>query len=181
MRHTLKRHPGYPCLAATSIDVDIERPNRGSLLLSYAVTGKIDDLRLPPVVATARSDKLWQHTCFEIFIRPAADAAYYEFNFAPSSEWAAYQFSRYRGGRRIVTEIETIDVDVQSSATRYTLRTTLALNQLPDLPRDGAWQFGLSAIIEETAGRKSYWALAHPPGDADFHHADCFAHELSPA
>jgi hypothetical protein len=34
---------------------------------------------------------------------------------------------------------------------------------------------GLSAVIEETSGAKSYWALAHPPGRPDFHHADGFA------
>ena len=40
----------------------------------------------------------------------------------------------------------------------------------------GSWMgLGLSAVIEEANGRKSYWALAHPPGKADFHHADCFA------
>ena len=42
------------------------------------------------------------------------------------------------------------------------------------------WRLGLSAVIEDTSGRKSYWALAHPPGKPDFHHADCFAHEFSP-
>ena len=29
-------------------------------------------------------------------------------------------------------------------------------------------------------GGISYWALAHPPGKPDFHHADGFALELSP-
>jgi hypothetical protein len=33
-------------------------------------------------------------------------------------------------------------------------------------------------VIEETNGRLSYWALAHPPGKPDFHHSDCFALEL---
>jgi hypothetical protein len=42
-------------------------------------------------------------------------------------------------------------------------------------------RLGLSAVIEETSGRKSYWALAHPPGKPDFHHPDCFALELPPA
>ena len=44
-----------------------------------------------------------------------------------------------------------------------------------------SWRLGLSAVIEDTNGHKSYWALAHPPGKPDFHHADCFAYELSPA
>ena len=34
--------------------------------------------------------------------------------------------------------------------------------------------------IEEQDGRKSYWALAHPPGKPDFHHPDCFVLDLPP-
>ncbi len=37
------------------------------------------------------------------------------------------------------------------------------------------WKLALSAVIEETDGTKSYWALRHPPGAPDFHHPDCFA------
>jgi hypothetical protein len=54
------------------------------------------------------------------------------------------------------------------------------LDRLSRLPRNVLWRLGLSALIEETSGRKSYWALAHPPGKPDFHHADCFAHEFLP-
>ena len=44
---------------------------------------------------------------------------------------------------------------------------------------DAVWALGLSAILEEKDGTKSYWALAHPPGDKpDFHAADCFAASL---
>ena len=40
-------------------------------------------------------------------------------------------------------------------------------------------QLGLSAVLEEKDGTKSYWALAHPPGDKpDFHDPDCFAAQL---
>jgi hypothetical protein len=49
------------------------------------------------------------------------------------------------------------------------------------LPPKALWRLGLSALIEDTGGHKSYWALAHPPGKPDFHHADSFAHEFSPA
>ncbi len=33
---------------------------------------------------------------------------------------------------------------------------------------------GLSAVIQEVDGTKSYWALAHAPGPPDFHNPDCF-------
>ncbi|OYY67097.1 MAG: hypothetical protein B7Y49_00295 [Sphingomonas sp. 28-62-11] len=47
--------------------------------------------------------------------------------------------------------------------------------------KDGASHLALSAVIEETNGTKSYWALAHASGAPDFHHADAFAVELPKA
>jgi hypothetical protein len=175
MRQALKLHPDSPCGAATHIEVDVARPHAGSLVLSYFVTGKICDLRLPPVVTAARAEELWQHTCFEAFVGTSANAAYYEFNFAPSTQWAAYRFSGYRNGMCVADEVSAPVIEVQWSPECYTLRASLALDWSSRLPRDAGWRLGLSALIEETSGRKSHWALAHPPGKADFHHSDCFA------
>ena len=175
MRQALKLHPDSPCGAATHIEVDVALPHAGSLVLCYFVTGQICDLRIPPVVTAARTEELWQHTCFEAFIGTPTKAAYYEFNFAPSTQWAAYRFSSYRSGMCIATEIGTPEIEVQWSPQRYTLRASLAFDWSSRLPRDAGWRLGLSALIEETSGRKSHWALAHPPGKADFHHSDCFA------
>ena len=47
-----------------------------------------------------------------------------------------------------------------------------------ELPAAGDWRLGLTAVVEETGGRISYWALAHPAGRPDFHRADCFVLEL---
>ena len=174
MRHTLRLHPDSRCVAATHVEADIARPRPGSLILSYVVSGRIRNLRWPPVVAAARADELWRHTCFEAFVRPSIGSAYYEFNFSPSTRWTAYQFSSYRSGMRVATEIAAPRIEVRSTAESYTLQAALEFGGL-SLPR----RLGLSAVLEETNGRKSYWALAHPPGKADFHHADCFALELS--
>ena len=174
MRHTLRLHPDSLCAAATRIEVDIARPRPGSLILSYVVSGRISDLRLPPIVAAARADELWRHTCFEAFVRPSADPGYYEFNFSPSTQWAAYRFDSYRSGMRVAAEIGAPRIEVRSTAESYTLQAALELVGL-----SSPLHLGLSAVLEETNGGKSYWALAHPPGKPDFHHADCFALELS--
>jgi hypothetical protein len=178
MRLALQRHPETPCAAATRIDVDVARPRAGSLALSYAVTGTIGDLRLPHVAASMRTDELWRHTCFEAFIRPLPGEAYYEFNLAPSTQWAAYRFDGYRSGMRVAAEFAAPRIEVQPDAQRYTLQAVLTLDALPGLPRDGRWRLALSAVIEETNGGKSHWALAHPAGKPDFHHADGFTYEL---
>ena len=66
-------------------------------------------------------------------------------------------------------------IEVLTSAERFEMRVVLDTDGLPGLSGDGAWRVGVSAVIEETNGRKSYWALTHPPGKADFHHVDGFA------
>jgi hypothetical protein len=181
MREALRRHPDSCCLAATGIDVDVLRPRADTLVLSYAVSGEIGDLRLLPTAASARTDELWQHTCFEAFVGTCAGAPYYEFNFSPSTQWAAYRFSSYRSGRCVATEISAPRIEPRSASDCYRLQVALELDMLTGLPRDAGWRLGLAAVTEDSAGRKSYWALAHPSGKADFHHFDCFAHELSAA
>jgi hypothetical protein len=182
-RQALRVHPDTVCAAVTQIEVDVARPRAGSLILTYAVTGKIGELAMPPIADPVRTDELWQHTCFEAFLRGSVGAGYFEFNFAPSTQWAAYRFSNYRTGKCVATEISTPLIAVEGGPERYLLRASLELDQLE--PRstskggDGMWRLGLSAIIEETSGHRSYWALAHPPGKPDFHHPDCFALEVS--
>src|SRR5262249_46469843 len=97
MRHTLILHPATRCEAITRIEAHAERAG-AALRLRYLVVGKIGGLLLPRAVTPARADELWRHTCFEAFVTTGA-GAYYEFNFSPSTEWAAYRFTGYRDGR----------------------------------------------------------------------------------
>ena len=181
MKLALVLHPDSRCTAAMNIDVEVARSHFAHLLLQYRVTGTMSDLRIPSVTASARGDELWRHTCFEAFVRAPPSAAYSEFNFSPTTQWAAYRFSGYRNGIRVESDIIAPRVEVQSNDACYQLQAALELDRVPHLPRDAAWQLGLSAVVEETSGRKSYWALAHPPGKPDFHHSDCFVHELPAA
>lgn len=181
MRHTLKLHPQSQCSAVAHIDVNVVRPGPNTMDLHYCVTGTIGALRIPPVTEPVRADELWRHTCFEAFIGAKASSAYCEFNFAPSTQWAAYRFDGYRRGIRVAGEIGTPRLDVHASEGGYELEALLQLDCVTALPTDAIWRVGLSAVIEERNGHKSYWALAHPPGAPDFHHSDCFALELPPA
>jgi hypothetical protein len=175
MRLTLKLHPEFRCDAVERIDVELARQG-GRLQLAYIVTGDIAGLSLPAPAAPVRADGLWQHSCFENFVRVGDEAGYAEFNFAPSGEWAAYRFSGHRSGMAKLP-IATPRIETQAFPGRYELHAALD-SQITSATR---WRIGLSAVIEETDGRKSYWALAHPSGQADFHHEDCFALELPPA
>jgi hypothetical protein len=176
----LSLHPGSLCPALTGIAAVPEHVSSNSLTISYTMTGRIADIAVPPLRAAARSKDLWQRTCFEAFVRPSDGLAYYEFNFSPSYEWAAYRFAKYRVGMSDADGIGPVKIDARSDRDSYTLRASLLFDGSFELARARSWQLGLSAVIEETSGRKSYWALAHPSNQPDFHHPDCFIHPLLP-
>jgi hypothetical protein len=175
MSHALSLHPDSRCAGAARIEVDVARPRGGHLALRYVVTGAMSEFHLPPAAAPARADGLWRRTCFEAFVGAAPGAAYLEFNFAPSTQWAAYGFSGYRTGMRQASGIAAPHIEVERGDARFELRVSLELDRASLLPGDAPWRLGLAAVVEEADGRISYWALAHPPGRADFHHADGFA------
>jgi hypothetical protein len=144
------------------------------------VTGSIGDLRLPSISAPTRADELWRHSCFEAFVLAPPRAAYYEFNFAPSAQWAAYKFDGYRKGMALESAVDQPRCEAFSDPASYVLRVSVGMEGLANLPHDAPWHLGAATVIEDTAGRISYWALAHPPGKPDFHRADCFTLELAP-
>jgi len=120
-----------------------------------------------------RADELWRTTCLEAFLRPVGAESYREWNFAPSGNWAAYDFSRYREGMARAEVGSPPYIRMEDNFTWWTVGATIAVDA------DQQWRLGLSAVLEEVDGTKSNWALAHPPGDApDFHHPDCFAAQL---
>lgn len=143
------------------------------LCLRYKLMAPIDILKLPPPSRCNRQDGLWCHTCFEAFL--AHPDGYLEVNASPSSQWAVYAFSGYRAGMR-----DQASTTPAVRLTRTPASLTLDANfEIPEGLVIG--KIGLAAVIEERDGRRSYWALRHPPGAPDFHHPDCFALELSPS
>jgi len=103
---------------------------------------------------------------------------YREFNFSPSGEWAVYDFRGYRDASEqdgaLLTKPDPV-IKVQQSLDR--LELTVEIDQ-GLLPQASSLKLGLSAVVENAAGSKSYWALRHTPGKPDFHHADAFAIQL---
>ena len=161
----LERHPDSPSAALRGIEAAVRRGPGGELKVSYVLQGEIDRLRLPPPRAPREAGQLWQHTCCELFVARDGTPGYREFNFSPSGEWAAYAFARYRDGAPL--SIPDPRIAVKRGEGRLELTATIQVNP--------PCRIGLSAVVEEQNGDLSYWALRHPPGKPDFHHADAFA------
>lgn len=159
------------CKAVSRLDVEISRPAAGGVLLRYEARGRPGDLKIPAPAEPGRADALWRYTCFEAFI--GTPEGYVEVNLSPSRQWAVYAFTGYRSGMRAAAELGEPRIALHRTHDALALSAHLATP-----PGQGPWRLGLSAVIEETDGAISYWALAHPPGKPDFHHPDCFAAEL---
>jgi hypothetical protein len=124
---------------------------------------------------------------------------YWELNISPSRDWNLYHFDAYRQGQRPEEAVESIQTEVihfyQSSSSQEPsrllnsrgLQLNLALDtsaltlpvieqkeQKEQKTRESVhatfvWVLGLTAVLENQDGTKSYWALAHHGGKPDFH------------
>jgi len=176
----LKCHPDTSSEAVCGIEARLDRSDSGSLAVNYILTGEMARLRIPPGREPRRTDRLWERTCFEAFVRVTGTSEYCEFNFSPSGEWAIYAFRRYREGAPLLGEAPMPEITVQSDENSLTLNAIIRLDHLPLMQPGAALSLALSAVIEEHTGMFSYWALRHPTGKPDFHHPDSFALELEP-
>jgi len=171
---TLACHPQTPSQAIREIGVAVEEAKNGNLMLTFRLVGVISALKLPQSRSPRRADYLWQHTCFEVFVKTEEGPEYREFNFSPSGEWAVYTFSDYRNGGVLENELSP-GIKVYKSMDRLELGAEICQGLLP---HGRPLRLGLSVIVEDAAGDLSYWALRHPPGKPDFHHADAFALQM---
>ena len=173
----LQPHSNTPCAAVQSLQAEIIPQANGDWLFRYVLQADRLALRIPVLQISAATDGLWEHTCLEAFIGVAGETAYREFNFSPSTQWAAYAFHDYRE-RNVWTASTAPVITVTPTATGLVLEARLAAADLPANPAQQVWQIGLTAVIETATGEKSYWALHHPAAKPDFHHRNGFIHEI---
>lgn len=169
----LQPHPALPAPPGINIVAGAEPLPGGALRLGFVLHGTAEDLDrivIPESSSPIRVDGLWQRTCCEAFVGVPGETAYREFNFSPSGAWAAYAFADYRRNRPLPLG-PVPPIAFVAAAGTLTLATTLAAGWLPKAPK---LCIGLSVVIETVDGERSYWALAHPAGQPDFHHRDSF-------
>ncbi len=167
MPATLIRHPASE---GPDVDVCVHHERQGDRLwVRFVVEGDVTAIRWPAPKAGEREDRLWEHTCFEVFV--TTSDGYREFNLSPSHQWASYRFSGYRADMADAPEgVRGLALDLASDM--------LALEAHIDLP-PSAGTLALSTVIEANDGSKSYWALTHPGETPDFHHPASFTLDLT--
>jgi hypothetical protein len=171
-------HPSTPTDGVRRIGARVQCSPSGLLTATFSLDAELGLLRIPAPRPARSVRGLWQHTCFELFVAAADGEAYHEFNFSPSGEWAAHAFRRYREGGLVADEALAPSIVVRIATGSLELGATVRLDRLSPAHPRGSLRVGLAAVIEAASGALSYWALRHPPGRPDFHHADGFALRL---
>ena len=169
-------HPATPCSYVSAVTARVDRLSEDLLILYYQIEGDIDQLQLPPQRRSAHTDGLWQHTCFEAFVRPDGARDYVEFNFSPSSEWAVYRFDDHRRGMAAIEPQQAPKIICRRREQRLEADIDVHLSGL--MPQTDLY-LALAVVLEDQQGTLCYWALNHPPGNADFHHDAGFTLRLA--
>ena len=178
MQLNLVPHPSSPSATPefkvwASIDHAASLAPVATTNIWFGIGAPAERFVIPELAEPERADELWKTTCFEAFLRPLGEHGYREWNFAPSTRWAAYDFSGYR------KDMAEAEVDTPPYVRMEDNFTWWALGATISVEANSVWELGLSAILEEQDGTKSYWAIAHADGDKpDFHDPACFAAHL---
>jgi len=156
-----------------SCTVHVRRQAR-ALLLHYCVKGPHGHLAVP--AASGRpgpAPGLWRTTCMECFIRPAISSAYTEWNLSPSGNWWACAFESCRiPARRQPDGLRPLRMRTRQSAGQLIVQSALPL-------ADGAaLSISPAVVLEHEHGVLSYWAIAHPFDQPDFHRGPSIALSL---
>lgn len=173
----LVRHSDSANRSECTIEVEVNFQIPAMSQLIYRVSGDVHSLAIPAPASPARKNELWRHTSFEIFLT-GLNGAYYEFNFSPSTQWAAYRFDAYRQGLTKLQLPSAPRINTGVTPDSLFLYAVVDLRKLLDKDIGSRTRMAFAAVVENRDGDLSYWALRHTAGRPDFHHADGFAFEL---
>ena len=142
------------------------------LTLTFEIIDSKSFLQLPkPFLVlgadASRRDGLWNDTCFEMFMKPENNEAYYEFNFSLSPAWNEYYFQKYRDPQPPKPCQDILLKQMQWDGKKFQIELILENSKIN-------FDIGLTAILKEKSGAKHYLAIAHAGEKPDFHLAKSF-------
>lgn len=148
------------------------------LIVEYQLIGDLKHVQIPeqraPEGEGRRVIGLWNHTCFELFIKRRGGPDYLEFNFSPNGDWNCFYFEDYRSDiqewRKFIAPKGIITREKRTFSARF----WIPLAQLPALFQANH-ELGLSpAAVVLYKYHPHYFANKHPDEVANFHHPESF-------
>ena len=172
-------HPATPSPRVNSLVVALSLTGKGGLEIQFDCACAAGALFIPDARPAQAADELWRHTCCEVFVGEAGDAAYREYNFSPSGQWAMYGFSAYRlrDPAGLNPSAPAPRIRFASHAEGWTLQAQVDASAFP-VAAGASLELGVAAVLEAAGGGLSYWALRHAAAQPDFHRRESFVQRL---
>lgn len=150
------------------------------LEVCFQLRGDFSGVRIPELsTEPKRCDRLWEHTCFEIFLNPVGSSAYWECNFSPAGDWAAYCFTDYRSQMQVEEQILGIEIlATGSTQAQREWKFSIDLASVAELINAPKLQCGLTAVVEHDSQGLTHWAIAHSGAKPDFHLRESFVYSV---
>jgi hypothetical protein len=151
------------------VEVELLLVREGVVACTYRVRAREGTIAYPDPAEPLDSQRLWEHTCCELFVAREESSAYAEWNFSPTGQHAYFEFDDYRQrcepprGR----PSEPI-LDAVVNAGGLELRAEVPVGR--DLGT--SCLLAPTVVLEGTDGVNTYWAVRHPGPRPDFHHRD---------
>jgi predicted metal-dependent HD superfamily phosphohydrolase len=147
------------------------------LTVDYTLQGDVSNCKIEQqqIESPYRTEqRLWEHTCLEVFVSPAASLRYAEYNVSPTGNWSIYSFSNYRQlvdtheniyARPVTVQMTKLSAELVSFRVSVNLSDTLDTDDIA-----GHFDVGLAVVLETNEGTLGYWAVEHTRDDVpDFH------------
>lgn len=128
-------------------------------------------------------DKLYEHSCFEIFMSCSDCSRYVELNLSARNDMRCYWFDDYRrpvdyqdlsGYSEPKVSFRTSQINVNQSDKLVHCRGRFELDSIAQFLGSAVSKVGLSVILKHNNGERSYWALKHSSDKPDFHDSRSF-------
>ena len=146
---------------------------QNTLSIGYTLEGDLSHVAIPAREhARQRKDRLWDRTCFELFLGMKGSGRYWEFNLSPAGHWNVYGFTSYRKGMHEEAAFTSLPFHAETGPETFRLHVDLTIGKI--LPGGQAVEAAVGAVIRTRTGTASHWALDHPGLRPDFHRRDSF-------
>ncbi|MBN19966.1 MAG: hypothetical protein CL678_01675 [Bdellovibrionaceae bacterium] len=138
-------------------NVQIEISQDQHTEIRFKVCGPVSELENWEVpFDLSREDRIWESTCFEVFLTEKDSTRYQEVNLSRTGAWNLYSFDSTRVGMKPSDPF--FEFEAISDGVRLLLPHGVCLEKI-----------GISTILKEKSGKIHYFALCHIGDRPDFH------------
>ena len=132
-----------------------------------------------PTPKKERTLKLWEKTCFELFIKNVRNE-YLEFNLSPRFEWNCFYFKNKGDPLHEWSQMQRPETDILLSLEKFFLVCEIKKEYFPEnfVTEANTMSIGISSVIKMKNGDMTYWALSHEDSKPNFHHFDSFKYKF---